>query len=280
MSSAARLILAATPIGNIGDASPRLKDALATADVIAAEDTRKALNLIQALGIETKARIVSYFDSVETERVPQLIEALAEGKTVVVISDAGMPTVSDPGYRVAHAAAAAGYEMTVLPGPSAVTSALALSGLASDRFAFEGFLSRKAGERERQLAELATERRTLVFFEAPHRIAETTAAIAAVFGPDRRATLCREISKKYEEVIRGTIGEIAERCKSEVRGELTLVVEGNLGDADVSDAEIVTSVNALIAAGVERKEAIADVAQRYAIPKRRVFDLLVAAKPF
>lgn len=279
MSSAARLILAATPIGNIGDASPRLKDALATADVIAAEDTRKALNLIQALGIETKARIVSYFDSVETERVPQLIEALAEGKTVVVISDAGMPTVSDPGYRVAHAAAAAGYEMTVLPGPSAVTSALALSGLASDRFAFEGFLSRKAGERERQLAELATERRTLVFFEAPHRIAETTAAIAAVFGPDRRATLCREISKKYEEVIRGTIGEIAERCKSEVRGELTLVVEGNLGDADVSDAEIVTSVNALIAAGVERKEAIADVAQRYAIPKRRVFDLLVAAKP-
>ena len=278
MSSDARLILAATPIGNIGDASPRLKDALGAADVIAAEDTRKALTLINALGVETHARIVSYFDSVEAERVPQLIDALAEGKTVVVISDAGMPTVSDPGYRVAHAAAAAGYELTVLPGPSAVTAALALSGLASDRFAFEGFLSRKAGERQRQLAELATERRTLVFFEAPHRIAETTATIAEVFGSERRAALCREISKTYEEVIRGSIGEIAQRCTSEVRGELTLVVEGNLSTADVSDADIVASVTALIADGVERKAAIAEVAARYAIPKRRVFDLMVAAK--
>ncbi len=278
MTSAARLILAATPIGNLGDASPRLREALATADIIAAEDTRKALNLIQGLGVETHARIVSYFDSVELERVPQLLEALADGKTVVVISDAGMPTVSDPGYRIAHAAAAAGYVMTVLPGPSAVTTALALSGLASDRFSFEGFLSRKSGEREKQLQELASERRTMVFFEAPHRIAETTQAMAEIFGATRPAALCREITKTYEEVIRGTLGDIAVRCQDEVRGEITIVVEGASAVTEATDADLVDGVNALMASGVERKEAIAEIAVRYAVPKRRVFDVMVAAK--
>jgi 16S rRNA (cytidine1402-2'-O)-methyltransferase len=270
--------LAATPIGNLGDASPRLCEALRCADVIAAEDTRKALNLIQGLGLQTTARIVSYFDAVENDRVPQLLAALEAGQTVVVISDAGMPTVSDPGYRIAHAAAAAGHAMTVLPGPSAVTTALALSGLASDRFSFEGFLSRKAGEREKQLQELASERRTMVFFEAPHRVAETTAAMAAAFGDQRPAALCREISKTYEEVIRGTIGEIAARCESEVRGEITLVIEGATAVAEASDADLVAAVNALTASGVDRKAAIAEVAVRYAVPKRRVFDVMVADK--
>ena len=278
MTSAARLILAATPIGNLGDASPRLREALATADVIAAEDTRKALNLIQGLNIETHARIVSYFDSVELERVPQLLEALADGKTVVVISDAGMPTVSDPGYRIAHAAAAAGFAMTVLPGPSAVTTALALSGLASDRFSFEGFLSRKAGEREKQLQELASERRTMVFFEAPHRIAETTQAMAETFGADRPAALCREITKTYEEVIRGTLSDIAARCQDEVRGEITIVVQGASAVTEATDADLVDGVTALMASGVDRKEAIAEIAVRYAVPKRRVFDVMVASK--
>lgn len=278
MTSAARLILAATPIGNLGDASPRLCEALATADVIAAEDTRKALNLIQGLNIETRARIVSYFDSVELERVPQLLEALADGKTVVVISDAGMPTVSDPGYRIAHAAAAAGYPMTVIPGPSAVTTALALSGLASDRFTFEGFLSRKAGERGKQLQELASERRTMVFFEAPHRVAETSAAMAEAFGPDRPAALCREITKTYEEVIRGTLSDIAARCQDEVRGEITIVVQGASAVIEATDEDLVDGVNALMASGVERKAAIAEIAARYAVPKRRVFDVMVASK--
>lgn len=278
MTSAPRLILAATPIGNLGDASPRLCEALRSADVIAAEDTRKALNLIQGLGLQTSARIVSYFDAVESERVPQLLAALEAGQTVVVISDAGMPTVSDPGYRIAHAAAAAGHAMTVLPGPSAVTTALALSGLASDRFSFEGFLSRKSGEREKQLQELASERRTMVFFEAPHRVAETTAAMAAAFGEQRPAALCREISKTYEEVIRATIGEIAARCESEVRGEITLVVEGATAVAEATDADLVGAVNALTASGVDRKAAIAEVAVRYAVPKRRVFDVMVADK--
>jgi len=277
--AAARLILAATPIGNIGDASQRLRDVLATADVIAAEDTRKALNLLQGLGIKHSGSLMSYFDAVENDRVPQILEALAADKTVVVISDAGMPTVSDPGYRIAHAAAAAGFRITALPGPSAVTTALALSGLATDRFCFEGFLSRKAGERDRQLADLASERRTMVFFEAPHRIAESTLAMVAAFGADRPAALCREISKTYEEVIRGTLSELAARCQAEVLGEITLVVQGATAEAEVSDEFLVEAVNSLIEQGSERKAAIADVAARYAVAKRRVFDVMVAAKP-
>lgn len=273
-----RLILAATPIGNIGDASQRLKDVLASSQLIAAEDTRKALNLIKSLGVITTGKLMSYFDAVENDRVPQILAALAEGHNVVVISDAGMPTVSDPGYRIAHAAAAAGFVVTALPGPSAVTTALALSGLATDRFCFEGFLSRKAGERDAQLAELASERRTMVFFEAPHRITATTAAMVQAFGADRPAALCREISKTYEEAIRGTIGEIAKRCESEVLGEITIVVQGSSNVAEVSDEELIRAVNALISQGSDRKSAIADVAARHAIAKRRVFDVMVADK--
>ena len=273
-----RLILAATPIGNLGDASQRLKDVLANSPLIAAEDTRKALNLIKSLGVTTTGKLMSYFDAVENDRVPQILTALAEGHNVVVISDAGMPTVSDPGYRIAHAAAAAGFVVTALPGPSAVTTALALSGLATDRFCFEGFLSRKAGERDAQLAELASERRTMVFFEAPHRIGATTAAMAQAFGADRPAALCREISKTYEEAIRGTIAEIAKRCESEVLGEITIVVQGSSNVAEVNDEELIRAVNALISQGSDRKSAIADVASRHAIAKRRVFDVMVADK--
>ncbi|MEY2634400.1 MAG: hypothetical protein RIS75_340 [Actinomycetota bacterium] len=277
-SASGRLILAATPIGNIADASQRLKDVLATADIIAAEDTRKALNLIKALGVTTSGKLISYFDAVENDRVPQILTALESGQTVVVISDAGMPTVSDPGYRIAHAAAAVGHTITALPGPSAVTTALALSGLATDRFCFEGFLSRKAGERDSQLSELASERRTMVFFEAPHRIGATTAAMAKAFGAERPAALCREISKTYEEVIRGSIGDIAKRCESEVLGEITVVVQGSLATAEVSDEELIAAVNSLMEQGSDRKAAIADVAARHAIAKRRVFDVMVAAK--
>lgn len=271
-------MLAGTPIGNIGDATPRLRDALANADVIAAEDTRKLRKLLTLLGVESAAKVVSYFDVNEQQRVPELLEALALGQSVVVVSDAGMPTVSDPGFRIAQAAALAGAEVSALPGPSAVTMAIAMSGLPSDRFCFEGFLSRKAGERKAQLEALREERRTMVFFESPHRIAATTAALATAFGSERPAALCRELTKTYEEVIRGSLGEIAERCKSEVLGEITLVVQGAKAVSAVDDATLLAEVNTRVSAGQDRKEAIAEVASVHGVPKRRVFDLVVAAK--
>lgn len=278
MSKPGRLVLAGTPIGNIGDATPRLRDALANADVIAAEDTRKLRKLLTLLGVESAAKVVSYFDVNEQQRVPELLEALALGQSVVVVSDAGMPTVSDPGFRIAQAAALAGAEVSALPGPSAVTMAIAMSGLPSDRFCFEGFLSRKAGERKAQLEALREERRTMVFFESPHRIAATTAALATAFGSERPAALCRELTKTYEEVIRGSLGEIAERCKSEVLGEITLVVQGAKAVSAVDDATLLAEVNTRVSAGQDRKEAIAEVASVHGVPKRRVFDLVVAAK--
>jgi len=186
--------------------------------------------------------------------------------------------VSDPGYRIANAAAAAGHRVTALPGPSAVTTALALSGLASDRFSFEGFLARKAGERDRSLSELTSERRTMVFFEAPHRIVETVDAMISAFGADRPAAMCRELTKTYEEVVRGTLSDVRRRCESEVLGEITLVVAGATAEAEASDETLMAAVAALIAAGTDRKAATAEVAARYAVPKRRVFDLLVASK--
>ena len=278
VSNRGRLVLAGTPIGNIGDATPRLRDALASAEVIAAEDTRKLRKLLSLLGVESTAKVVSYYDVNEQQRVPELLEALAEGKLVVVVSDAGMPTVSDPGFRIAQAAALAGAEVSALPGPSAVTMALAMSGLPTDRFCFEGFLPRKAGERRSHLESLRGEKRTMVFFEATHRIGATTAAMAEAFGADRPAALCRELTKTFEEVIRGTLGEIAERCQQEVLGEITLVVQGELERVGVEDAQLLAEVNTRVAAGQDRKEAIAEVAAAHHVPKRRVFDLVVAAK--
>lgn len=273
-----KLLLAATPIGNIGDASDRLKRALEGADIIAAEDTRKAHTLMSNLNITFTAKVISYFDGNEQDRVPFLIDALREGKSVVVISDAGMPTVSDPGYRIAHAATAAGIPFSVLPGPSAVTTALALSGLPSDRFSFEGFLPRKQGERLHFLNDLATERRTMIFFEAPHRIVDTVADLISVFGENRPAAMCREITKTYEEVTRGTLADIQARCEREVLGEITLVISGLTEVVEMTDEAIAETVSTLIEQGVDRKAAIAEVVSRYGIPKRRVFDVMVAVK--
>jgi 16S rRNA (cytidine1402-2'-O)-methyltransferase len=274
-----RVLLAATPLGRPDDASARLREALATAPVIAAEDTRRLHRLCADLGVTPTGRIVSFFDANEAGRVPQLLDALRDGQDVLVVTDAGMPSVSDPGYRLVAAAVAEGLPVTSLPGPSAVTTALAVSGLPVDRFCFEGFLPRKGGERRRALAGLAAERRTLVFFEAPHRLAAALADLAAAFGVERRAAVCRELTKTHEEIRRGSLGELATWASGEIRGEITLVVAGASGAPEaVSDAELATEVAAREAAGQPRKEAIADVAGRRGVPKRAVFDAVVAAK--
>ncbi|WP_329178368.1 16S rRNA (cytidine(1402)-2'-O)-methyltransferase [Streptomyces sp. NBC_01477] len=274
------LVLAGTPIGDPADAPPRLGTELAGADVIAAEDTRRLRRLTQALGIEPAGRIVSYFEGNEAGRTPELVEALAGGARVVLVTDAGMPSVSDPGYRLVAAAVERGITVTAVPGPSAVLTALAVSGLPVDRFCFEGFLPRKAGERLARLREVAADRRTLVYFEATHRIDDTLAAMAEVFGGERRAAVCRELTKTYEEVRRGPLAELAQWAKDGVRGEITVVVEGAAapGPADLDPAEIVRRVAAREAAGERRKEAIAAVAADAGLPKREVFDAVVAAK--
>lgn len=224
--STGTLVLAGTPIGDVADAPPRLAKELATADVVAAEDTRRMKRLTQALGVQVGGRVVSYFEGNETARTPELVEALAGGARVLLVTDAGMPSVSDPGYRLVAAAVERDIRVTAVPGPSAVLTALALSGLPVDRFCFEGFLPRKAGERLSRLKEVAEERRTLVYFEAPHRLDDTLAAMAEAFGEDRRAAVCRELTKTYEEVKRGPLKELAEWAAEGVRGEITVVVEG------------------------------------------------------
>ncbi|MEV6022610.1 16S rRNA (cytidine(1402)-2'-O)-methyltransferase [Streptomyces sp. NPDC052036] len=274
------LVLAGTPIGDIADAPPRLAEELATADVIAAEDTRRLRRLTQALGVQPAGRVVSYFEGNESARTPELVEALAGGARVLLVTDAGMPSVSDPGYRLVAAAVEKDVRVTAVPGPSAVLTALALSGLPVDRFCFEGFLPRKAGERLSRLREVAGERRTLVYFEAPHRLEATLAAMAEVFGPERRAAVCRELTKTYEEVRRGPLGELAAWAAEGVRGEITVVVEGAGEPAagELDAAELVRRVRVREEAGERRKEAIAAVAAEAGLPKREVFDAVVAAK--
>ncbi|HEY2300198.1 MAG TPA: 16S rRNA (cytidine(1402)-2'-O)-methyltransferase [Jatrophihabitans sp.] len=275
-----RVLLAATPLGRAADASARLRTALAEAPVIAAEDTRRLRRLCQDLEVTPRGRIVSFFEANETRRVPQLLDTLRAGEDVLVVTDAGMPSVSDPGYRLVAAAVEEQIPVTALPGPSAVTTALAVSGLPVDRFCFEGFLPRRAGERRRALAALADEPRTLVFFEAPHRLGDTLADLAAEFGPDRPAAVCRELTKTYEEVRRGGLGELAEWAAGEVRGEITLVVSGAVAvSAPAVPQELAEAVAAREAAGQARKEAIADVARERGLPKRDVFDAVVAHKP-
>jgi 16S rRNA (cytidine1402-2'-O)-methyltransferase len=279
MTSAGRVLLAATPLGQPGDASARLRDALATAPVIAAEDTRRLRRLCSDLGVTPAGRVVSFFDANEAGRVPQLLGWLEQGLDVLVVTDAGMPAVSDPGYRLVTAAVAAGVPVTALPGPSAVITALAVSGLPVDRFCFEGFLPRKPGERRRAAEALATEPRTLVFFEAPHRLAGTLADLAAAFGADRPAAVCRELTKTHEEVRRGTLSELAEWSAGDVRGEITLVVAGAAaGTGDVTAEELAAEVARREAAGEPRKDAIAAVARARGVPKRVVFDAVVAGK--
>jgi 16S rRNA (cytidine1402-2'-O)-methyltransferase len=276
--AAGRVILAGGPLGQAADASSRLVAALSTAPVIAAEDTRRLRRLASDLGVSITARVLSFFEGNEDGRVPQLIELLKGGQDVLVITDAGMPSVSDPGYRLVAAALAEDIGVTVLPGPSAVTTAIAISGLPVDRFCFEGFLPRKAGARRATLTELASERRTMVFFESPHRLAEALADLVAAFGPDRPAAVCRELTKTYEEVKRGTVAELAEWARGDVKGEITLVVGGATEKADLPAADLAARVNAREQAGESRKEAIAAVAQQAGVPKRAVFDAVVASK--
>jgi len=223
---AGRIVLAATPIGNVRDGSARLWEALATADVVAAEDTRALRDLARRAGIEVAGKVVAVHDHNEAQSARALVESARSGATVVVVSDAGMPTVSDPGLRVVREAVAADVAVEVLPGPSAVLAALALSGLPTDRFCFEGFLSRKAGERRSALAALTGEPRTMVFFEAPHRLAETLADMAEAFGPERQASVSREITKTHEETRRGSLAELAAWARTEPRGEMVVVVAG------------------------------------------------------
>ena len=273
------LLLAGVPIGQPGDASIRLREALASAAVIAAEDTRRLTRLCHDVGVTYTGRLVSYFDGNESERTPMLLAALRAGDTVLLVTDAGMPSVSDPGYRLVAAAALEDLPVSCLPGPSAVTTALAVSGLPSDRFCFEGFLPRKGGERRARLVELAAERRTAVFFEAPHRLGECLADMAAVFGGARRAVVCRELTKTHEEVRRGSLADLADRFSGEVRGEVTVVVEGAPAPVvDVSPGELARLVAVREGTGEPRKEAIAGVAQELGVPRREVYSAVLAAK--
>ncbi len=284
MSEPGRVVLAATPLGDPADASGRLRAALGAADVVAAEDTRRLRRLAADLDVRISGRVVSFYDAVEAARADELVAAARAGASVLVVSDAGMPTVSDPGFRLVRAAVEAGVDVTVLPGPSAVLAALAVSGLPVDRFCFEGFLPRKAGERATRVGELAAEPRTMVFFEAPHRVAAMLTTLAQAFGADRRAAVCRELTKTYEEVRRGGLGELADWAAGGVRGEITIVVAG----ADAAAVRAVaglatahdwaTAVAAAEADGRSRREAIADVARRAAVPRRAVYDAVIAAR--
>ena len=267
------LLVAATPIGNVDDASPRLRAALASADVIAAEDTRRLRRLVAALGVEPAGRVVSYYDAVEQARTDALLSDLRAGRTVLLVTDAGTPLVSDPGHRLVTAAAADGLPITVLPGPSAALAALTVAGLPADRWCFEGFLPRRGAERRRRLAELAGEPRTLVFFEAPHRAAATLTDLAGAFGADRPAVACRELTKTYEEVRRATLGELAEWAHGGVRGELTLVVAGASPQsaAEPTGEELAAEVAALVETGLSRRDAVDAIAARRGISRRQVY---------
>lgn len=276
-----RLVLAATPIGNSADASARLRELLMTADVIAAEDTRRILHLASALGLRLPGSVVSYYDGNESERAHDLLLRLREGKTVLLVSDAGMPLVSDPGHRIVTLALAAGIDVDAIPGPSAVTTALALSGLPVERFTFEGFLARRAGERRSHLQSLRDERRAMVFFEAPHRLLETLRDAVDVFGGERACAVCRELTKTHQEVIRGPLSfALSHFDQVEPRGEITLVVAGRTAPeaADLTEAEIIARVRVEQAAGLSASAASAAVAKSVGLPRQTIYELVLAAK--
>jgi 16S rRNA (cytidine1402-2'-O)-methyltransferase len=267
------LILAATPIGNLSDASPRLVECLETAAYIAAEDTRTLYKLAQALGIKINAKTFSLHEHNEGDRVDYLV-ALAAENDLVVVSDAGMPTVSDPGFQLVRGAVAKGVDVTIIPGPSAVLSALAVSGLPTDRFSFEGFLPRKQGERQRLWETLAHETRTMIFFESPHRILESLESALAVLGPHRQATVSRELTKKFEQTVRGTLAELVQWAKTEPKGEMVVVVAG--APATQHQAlDVVDQVVELVAAGSPLKPAVAEVAAAAGVSKSELYDLVL-----
>jgi 16S rRNA (cytidine1402-2'-O)-methyltransferase len=271
------LVIAAAPIGTPGDASPRLRDALATADVIAAEDTRRLRRLANDLGVTITAKVVAVYDAVERGRAGALLDAVETGQSVVLISDAGMPLVSDPGHALVTGAVARGLPVTVLPGPSAVTAAIAVCGLPVDRWCFEGFLPRKAGERRTRLGELATDSRATVLFESPRRAATTLADLVAGFGGDRPAAVCRELTKTHEEIRRGTLTELAEwAAGQEVRGEVTIVVAGASPTASAADPDLLrTEVDGLVAGGLSRRDAVDAVAARHGLKRRVVYNATI-----
>jgi len=271
------LVLAATPIGDPRDASPRLVDELRRAAVVAAEDTRRLRRLTSDLGVATTGQVVSYHEHNEAAKTTDLIGRLLAGDRVVLVTDAGMPSVSDPGYRLVLACVRAGIRVTCVPGPSAVLMALAVSGLPVDRFCFEGFLPRKGGERTRALQQLVDERRTMVFFEAPHRLASTLESMAATFGADRSAAVCRELTKTYEEVRRGGLAELAEWARESARGEITVVVAGVRG-AVAEVADLLPGILERVAGGQRLKDVCADVAARTGGSKKALYDAAVAAR--
>jgi 16S rRNA (cytidine1402-2'-O)-methyltransferase len=274
------LILAATPLGNPGDASARLKSAIETAQIVAAEDSRKFHRLCVDIKVEFKGRVISFFEGNETERTAQLLEMLRNGVEILVVSDAGMPTISDPGFRLMRATIAAGIPVAVIPGPSAVTMALALSGLPTARFVFEGFSPRAQGARQKFFEELRFQERTIIWFEAPHRLVDSLTDAVAVFGGQRPAAICREMTKIYEETIRDTLGELLIwSARNEVRGEITMVLAGAAKDAaEISTSDMVDRVKEYETAGMDRKSAIATVAQEFSVAKRVVFAAVVDAK--
>jgi 16S rRNA (cytidine1402-2'-O)-methyltransferase len=272
--SGGQLILAATPLGNILDASPRLKETLEQADLIAAEDTRRAKRLFADLNLEIKAPVISLFEENEIEKIPDIIEKLKSGLKVVVISDAGTPAISDPGYRLVTKAIEENISITVIPGPSAVLSALVLSGLPTDRFSFEGFIARKGKERTEILNNLNTQSRTMVIFESPRRTLQTLQDIQEIVGDERKAAVVREISKTYEEVIRGSLKELVAWANSkEVLGEITLVIAGveNTGKKEV-DEQAIGEVKQLIAAGSSFKDAVQEVSTQRGLSRRELYE--------
>jgi 16S rRNA (cytidine1402-2'-O)-methyltransferase len=275
------LVLAATPIGDPDDASPRLRRALETADVIAAEDTRRLRRLAATLGVTVSARMVAVYDAVERGRSAALLAEVREGRTVLVVTDAGMPLVSDPGHVLVTEAIAAGLPVTVIPGPSAVTAAIAVAGIEVDRFCVEGFLPRKAGERRTRLGELADDPRALVLFEAPHRLAASLADVATVFGGERRAAVCRELTKTHEEVLRGSVAELATwAADAQVRGEITVVVAGaSQARAAVDHEVLVSEVAQRMATGASRRDAVDQVAAARGLARRVVYAAATAARP-
>jgi 16S rRNA (cytidine1402-2'-O)-methyltransferase len=280
-----RLLLAATPLGNLGDATQRLRDALATADIVAAEDTRRALRLAHGLDITIAGRVLSFYDAVEQERTPYLLDAVRQGSTVLVVSDAGTPGVSDPGYRLVVAAVAAGIPIVSLPGPSAALSALVVSGLPTDRFCFEGFLPRKGRERKERLAAMAADQRTSIMFESPRRTAATLHDLAAACGSERQACVARELTKTHEEIVRGTLTELAEWADArEVLGEVTLVIAGAAPKAALSAddpavaSDIAGRVAALVASGLSRRDAVDTVAAQTGLPRRAVYSAALTSE--
>jgi len=266
------LVLAGMPIGDVEDASPALLRAIRTADVVAAEDTRRFQAFLVRAQATCDARVMSYFEGNEAGRTPELVELLREGLTVVLVTDAGMPSVSDPGYRVVAAAIEAGIRVTAVPGPSAVLTALALSGIATDRFCFEGFLPRKAGPRRAALTELVRERRTMVFFEAPHRLAEMLVDAAAALGAERPAAVCRELTKTYEEIRRGGLAELAAWAAEGVLGEITVVVAGVPASDRLPLSEALDEVRQRVADGEKRSAAAAAVAAETGHDRRELYD--------